>query len=125
MLLIVDVDCWCEVNCYVSQDSDTLCSHSLVAGGGVGIHRRDPAKHDFDYGAEYRAKVSHCKSYTRSVASSHGRPAPFSFFVQLKTAWERGSLIPRPTRLGNEATRLVYLATLCLAIVLKVEETSG
>ena len=44
----------------------------------MGIHRRDPAKHDFDYGAEYRAKVTHCKSYTRSVASSHGRPAPFS-----------------------------------------------
>ena len=28
-----------------------------LAGGGVGIHRRDPARKDFDYGAEYRAKV--------------------------------------------------------------------
>ena len=30
-----------------------------LAGGGVGIHRRDPARNDFDYGAEYRAKVGY------------------------------------------------------------------
>ena len=32
--------------------------NSLV-GGGVGIHRKDPARNDFDYGAEYRAKVGY------------------------------------------------------------------
>ena len=28
-----------------------------LPGGGMGIHRKDPARNDFDYGAEYRAKV--------------------------------------------------------------------
>ena len=30
-----------------------------LPGGGMGIHRKDPARNDFDYGAEYRAKVGH------------------------------------------------------------------